>query len=55
MHCTGRNLSRFLAAKTICIACNNAIDIELHDHTYAVGVADKAAGEGSPHNGVAFI
>ena len=50
MHCTGRNLLRFLAAKTICIACNNAIDIELHVHTYAVGVADKAAGEGSPHN-----
>ena len=33
-----------------CIACNNATDTELHLHTYAVGVADKAAREGSPHN-----
>ena len=33
-----------------CIACNNATDIELHVHTYAVGVADIAAHEGSPHN-----
>ena len=32
------------------IACNNAIDIKLHVHTYAVGVADIAACEGSPHN-----
>ena len=34
----------------LCIACNNATDIELHVHTYAVGVADIAAREGSPHN-----
>ena len=27
-----------------------ATDIELHVHTYAVGVADIAAREGSPHN-----
>ena len=27
-----------------------ATDIELHVHTYAVGVADIAAHEGSPHN-----
>ena len=33
----------------LCIACNNATDIELHVHTYAVGVADKAACEGSSH------
>ena len=32
------------------IACNNATDIEPHVHTYAVGVADIAAREGSPHN-----
>ena len=31
------------------IACN-ATDTELHDHTYAVGAADIAACEGSPHN-----
>ena len=32
--------------------CNNATDSELHVHTYvrAVGVADIAAREGSPHN-----
>ena len=36
----------------LCIAYNNATDIKLyvHVHTYAVGVADKAAREGSPHN-----
>ena len=34
----------------LCIACSNATDIELHVHTYAVGVADIAAHEGSPHN-----
>ena len=36
---------------SLCIACNNATDIELHDdvHTYAVGVADIAACEGSAH------
>ena len=34
----------------LCIACKNATDIELHVHTYAVGVADIAASEGSPHN-----
>ena len=34
----------------LCIACNNANNIELHVHTYAVGVADIAAHEGSPHN-----
>ena len=34
----------------LCSACNNATDIELHVHTYAVGVADVAAREGSPHN-----
>ena len=28
----------------------DATDIELHVHTYAVGVADIAAHEGSPHN-----
>ena len=50
VHCTWRDLSRVLASKTA-IACNNATDIELrHDHTYAVGVADIAAREGSPHN-----
>ena len=27
-----------------------ATDIELHVHTYAVGVADIAAREDSPHN-----
>ena len=27
-----------------------ATDIKLHAHTYAVGVADIAAREGSPHN-----
>ena len=27
-----------------------ATDIELHVHSYAVGVADKAAREGLPHN-----
>ena len=27
-----------------------ATDIKLHVHTYAVGVADTAAREGSPHN-----
>ena len=27
-----------------------ATDIELHVHSYAVGVADIAASEGSPHN-----
>ena len=33
------------------LACNNATDIELrHVQTYAVGVADIAAREGSPHN-----
>ena len=32
------------------IACNNATDIELQVHTYAVGVADIAAHEGLPHN-----
>ena len=47
-----RDLSKSSAAKTklICIACNNATDIELHVHTYAVGVADIAACEGSSHN-----
>ena len=35
---------------SLCIACNNATNIELHVHTYAVGVADIAAREGSPHN-----
>ena len=30
--------------------CNNVTDIKLHVHTYAVGVADIASGEGSPHN-----
>ena len=51
MHCTGRNLSRSSAANLrLCIVCNNATDIKLHVHTYAVGVADIAAHEGSPHN-----
>ena len=35
---------------SLCIACNIATDIEPHVHTYAVGVADIAAREGSPHN-----
>ena len=49
MHCTGRDLSRSSAAKTVhCM--QDATDIELHVHTYAVGVADIAAREGSPHN-----
>ena len=34
----------------LCIESNNATDIELHVHTYAVGVGDIAAREGSPHN-----
>ena len=35
----------------LCIACTEyATDIELHVHTYAVGVADTAAREGLPHN-----
>ena len=47
VHCTGRNLSRFSAAKTMpCMQC--ATDIELQVHSYAVGVADIAACEGSP-------
>ena len=46
VHCTGRNL---LAAKTMHYM-HYATDIELHIHTYAVGVADIAACEGSPHN-----
>ena len=33
-----------------CIESNNATDIELHVHTYAVGIGDIAAREGSPHN-----
>ena len=32
------------------IAYNNATDIKLHVHTYAVVVADIAACEGLPHN-----
>ena len=51
MHCTGRDLSRPLAAKTVyALHANNAIDIELHVRTYAVGVADIAARKGSRHN-----
>ena len=34
----------------LCIACNNATDVELHVHTYAISIADIAAHEGSPHN-----
>ena len=49
MYCTGHDLSSSSTAR-LCIACNNATDIELHVHTYAVGVADVAAREGSPHN-----
>ena len=49
MHCTGRDC-RGPRQLRLCIACNNATDIELHVHTYAVGVADIAAHEGSPHN-----
>ena len=47
MHCTGRDLSRSLAAKTV--HCMRAI-MQLTLSTYAVGVADIAAREGSPHN-----
>ena len=48
-HCTKRDLSRFSAAKTMhCM--QYATDIELHVHSYAVGVADIAARERSPHN-----
>ena len=48
-HCTGCNLLRLSAAKTMhCM--QYATDIELHVHSYAVGVADIAAREGSPHN-----
>ena len=46
MHCTGHDLSRFSAVKTM----QYATDIELHVHTYAVSVADITACEGSPHN-----
>ena len=42
-------MSRFSAAKTM-HSMQYATDIELHVHTYAVGVADIAAHEGSPHN-----
>ena len=47
LHCTGRDICR--VAKTMhCM--QYATDIKLHVHTYAVGVADTAAREGSPHN-----
>ena len=41
-----------MAAKTSHYALHaiRQIDIELHVHTYAVGVADIAAREGSSHN-----
>ena len=41
---------RFVKELRLCIPHNNATDIELHVHTYAVCVADIAVREGSPHN-----
>ena len=49
VHCTGHDLLMFSAAKTMhCM--QYATDIELHVHSYAVGVADIAASEGLPYN-----
>ena len=47
MNCTGRDLSRSSAAKTM--HCVRAI-MQLTLSSNAVGVADIAAREGSPHN-----
>ena len=47
VHCTGHDLSRSLAAKTS-YALHAITDIELYAHTYAIGVADVPAREGSP-------